>query len=104
MSDQNNDPLVKMVKEALQKHAEEIKGADICVAVSGKKVTLKGVVDSKKEGDMAVKIASQVQGVESVMEEFQIMPKGELTGDNTGRPDVGETDDAQGCSPSPRVG
>lgn len=104
MIDQSNDPLVKKVKEALHKHAVEIKGAEIFVAVSGKKVTLKGVVDSKKEGEMAVQIASRVQGVESVKEEFKIMAKGPSSGDDTGRPKVAETDEGQGCSPSPRVG
>lgn len=108
MIDQSNDPLVLKIKEALKKHAKDIKGADIFVAVDGSKAILKGVVDSKKERDMAVEIALRVNGVDTVKEQFQILAtQGEgysTTGDDTGRPKIDETDEGQGCSPSPRVG
>ena len=106
MNDKNNDQMVTKVKEALQKKAGDIKGADIFVSVEGENIILKGVVDSAKERDKAVEIAKSVEGVKSVKEEFRILA-------DQDQPDAGMKDtqhpgykssDDQGCSPSPRVG
>jgi|GEM_PF-5919966 len=105
MNKKHHDQLIKKVKEALREHADKIKGAEIYVSADDKGVTLKGVVDTKRERDKAVEIARGVEGVKAVKQEFTILSEQKKPdARNTPHPGHTLTTDDQGCSPSTRVG
>jgi hypothetical protein len=105
MNKKHHDQLIKKVKEALREHADKIKGAEIFVSADDKGVTLKGIVDNKRERDKAVAIARGVEGVTAVKQEFTILSEQKKPdARNTPHPGHTLTSDDQGCSLSPRVG
>lgn len=105
MNKQHHDQLIKKVKEALHKHADAIKGAEIFVSADDSGITLKGVVDTKRERDKAMEIVRGVAGVKAVKQEFKVLSEQKRPAANN-KPHSGHslTSDDQGCSPSPRVG
>lgn len=104
MNNYNSAELINKVREALNKQADAIRGADIFVSAEGGDVTLKGVVDSQKEREKAIEIVRNVGGVSSVKDTFRIMADQQDTGVHGPSSAFDMATDNQGCSPSGRVG
>jgi Predicted periplasmic or secreted lipoprotein len=104
MNSYSSEELINKVRDALNKQAEAIRGADIFVSAEGGDITLKGVVDSQKEKEKAIEIAKSVGGVSSVKDAFRVMAEQPDTGVKGPSPAYDMSTDNQGCSPSGRVG